>query len=97
MPQTSVLKTTKPQSLDGLRTDDLVIPTQSYSDDNSLGNELTVDPFMDKEEIRGEFLISVEEWNGIILMQENLIKFSNDWTNLFSTKNGEYFCMCTLF
>ena len=68
MPQTSVLKTTKPQSLDGLRTDDLVIPTQFYSDllvapidDNTLGNELTVDPFMDKEEIRGEFLISVEQ------------------------------------
>ena len=70
MPQTSVLKTTKPQSLDGLRTDDLVIPTQFYSDvlvppidDNTLGNELTVDPFMDKEVIRGEYLISVGmEW-----------------------------------
>ena len=102
VPQTSVLKTTKPQSLDGLRTDDLVIPTQSYSDvlvapidDNTLGNELTVDPFMDKEEIIGEFLISVEEWNGISIMQEN----SNFRTigPTYLVQKWKYFCMCTLF
>ena len=67
MPQTLVLS-----SLDGLRTDNLVIPNKSFSDvlvasvdDITLGN---VDPFMDKEVIRGEFLTSVEEWNGITRM-----------------------------
>ena len=39
----------------------------------------------------------VEQWNGIILMQENLIKFSNDWTNLFSTKMESIFVFVLCF
>ena len=64
-------------------------------DDNTLGNEVTVEQSMLREEICGDFLLSGMEWKCITQIEGDSLVFSKDWTNLFTSKIEENF-VCVL-
>ena len=69
-------------------------PESNLIDDSIAVNEVIIDHSASHEEVRGEFFITLKEWDKIIRTDGDSISFSKDWTNLFCSKlEGIFICV----